>query len=177
MKIQIQSCRWFQGRVVKALNHINKLERESNRKWWWIEEVRRKGFMRSLESTLLIQRLVNQRIEHVATRLPVNLSLNRSMTSSAGWKDFSQKLMVYGDTAMCCVVYKFIEVNSLMLPIFSFYPPPDTHTLHLWKHRLWYTEYQSKCLWVKNGASPRMQFNVTSTILFVSIAHRTGDSR
>ena len=40
--------------------------------------------------------------------------------------------MVYGDTAMCCVVYKFIEVNSLMLPIFSFYPPPDTHTLYIY---------------------------------------------
>lgn len=134
MKIQTQFCRWFRGRVVKALNHINKLERESDRNWWWIEEVRRKGFMRSLESTLLIQRLVNQRIAHVATRLPVNLSLNRSMTSSAGRKDSSQKLMVYGDTAMCCVVCKFIEVNSLMLLIFSFYPPlyTSTHTLYIY---------------------------------------------
>ena len=62
--------------------------------------------MRTLESTLLIQRLVNQRIAHVATRFPVNLSLNRSMTSSARRKDSSQKLMVYGGTAMCCVVYR-----------------------------------------------------------------------
>lgn len=140
--------------VVKALNHMNKLEGESNRKQWrrWEEK----------DSENIKEHFANSE----------NGQLGDSMWGLEAWpdllgKDSSRKPVVYG--SLLCAA---IGVNSSMLSMFFPTHPHNTHALYIHGNRGSDTlNNQSKRLWLKKWNSSQVQFNTTSVVLFFTLQH------